>query len=103
MSGGIRSLLIECNGIRPHLFFDPVWQDPTLERLDAEAAFKGRHGPLVTVGSFADAATDPDGFEGGGIGYIQTVRIDQIARMADLASQTNGVASDWRSKGPTGL
>src|SRR6056297_3425844 len=52
----------------------------------------------MTLGPLADAARYPDGLEGAGIGHIEIIRIDQLARVLDLAAERDGKAPHRRAE-----
>ena len=52
---------------------------------------------MVAVGAFADPAGNADGFKGLWVGDVQTVSVNQRARVFDLATKADGVAAGGRA------
>src|SRR5690606_37313327 len=70
--------------------FDLVGQEAAAVRVDLQSPFQRRHRSLVAVRPLADTTRDSDRLVGAGVCKVEIVGIDQIPRMADLASEADG-------------
>lgn len=72
-------------------------------RINGQFAFERRNRTLMAIGAFANATGYANWLKSVVAGHVHPVRIDQIARMAHLASQRDGIATQGGPETPRRL